>query len=164
MALAENAIAFTLLYDGVPILYAGQEQHYSGTNDPYNREATWLSGYSTSSTLYGFVGKINQLRNHAIYADSSFVNYKAYSIYSDTTTIAMRKSGIVAVLSNKGANGAGYTQTIPNTGFSGSVVEILGCTTVNADSSGNISVNMSQGAARIFYSAAGLSGSGICGH
>jgi hypothetical protein len=43
--------------DGIPIIYAGQEQHYNGGNDPYNREATWLSGYNTSSVLYKLIAQ-----------------------------------------------------------------------------------------------------------
>ena len=75
-ALAKNAIAFVILSDGIPIIYAGQEQHYSGGNDPYNREATWLSGYNRQSELYQFVANMNQIRNRAIYVDSGYLTYK----------------------------------------------------------------------------------------
>lgn len=76
MALAKNAAAFVVLSDGIPIIYAGQEQHYAGTGDPYNREATWLSGYDTSSELYQLLAKTNQIRNYAIYNDGEFLGYK----------------------------------------------------------------------------------------
>lgn len=61
-ALAKNAIAFLFFSDGIPIIYAGEEQHYSGGSDPGNREATWLSGYSTSAELYKFIAKTNKIR------------------------------------------------------------------------------------------------------
>lgn len=59
--------------DGIPIIYAGQEQHYSGGSDPYNREATWLSGYSTTAELYEYIATTNQIRSLAISLDSSYV-------------------------------------------------------------------------------------------
>ncbi|KAF2496974.1 alpha-amylase [Lophium mytilinum] len=168
-SLAQNIIAYTILSDGIPIIYAGQEQHYDGGNDPYNREATWLSGYSTTSTLYKHVAKLNQIRNQAIYKDSTYLTYKNWVIYSDTTTIAMRKGydgkQIITILSNKGADGASYTQAIGTTGWSAgtSVVEVLSCTTTSVDSSGNLQVPMASGLPRVYYPSAQLSGSGICG-
>ena len=50
-SLIKNAMGFALLADGIPILYQGQEQRFSGANVPNNREALWKSGYSTSSPL-----------------------------------------------------------------------------------------------------------------
>ena len=57
MALAANIISYTLLGDGIPIIYEGQEQHYQAYGStaaaaggvPYNREAIWRSGYNTSA-------------------------------------------------------------------------------------------------------------------
>lgn len=66
--------------DGIPIIYAGQEQHYSGGSDPANREATWLSGYDTSSELYTFIAVSNAIRNHAINVDDGYVTYKVGGI------------------------------------------------------------------------------------
>jgi len=76
ISLAENAATFTIMADGIPIIYAGQEQHYSGGNDPSNREATWLSGYNTDSTLYKLIAKVNAVRSQAIYKDSGYLTYK----------------------------------------------------------------------------------------
>lgn len=75
LSLVKNALAFTILSDGIPIIYAGQEQHYSGGSDPNNREATWLSGYSRSAPLYTFIAQTNQIRNQAIYKSSNYLTY-----------------------------------------------------------------------------------------
>ena len=174
ISLAKNAIAFTILADGVPIIYEGQEQHYTGTGGggvPYNREAIWLSGYSTTATLYTWIAKLNQIRNQAIYKDGSYVTYKAYPVYSDSSTIVMRKGDtnyqIIGVFTNLGASGASYTLTLPSsdTGFtaSQSLYEIGSCTSYTTDSSGNLAVSMASGLPRIFYPTAQLQGSGICG-
>lgn len=155
MSLAKNAVAFALLADGVPIIYEGQEQHYSGGNDPYNREAIWLSNYSTIAPLYSLISSVNQMRNHAIYKDPNYPDYMAYPIYSDSSTIAMRKGfdgyQIIGVFSNLGANGSNYPLTLGETGFSsgGVVVEVLQCQAVTADSRGNIPVSMGQGLPKV---------------
>ncbi len=151
-------------------VYEGQEQHYSGGSVPLNREAIWLSGYSTTATFYTWIATINQIRNQAIYVDSTYVQYKAVPVYSDTSTIVMRKGNagaqIVGVFSNLGASGASYTLTLTSneTGFTDSqaLVEVTGCTSYTTDSSGNLAVAMAGGLPRIFYPEAHLVGSGIC--
>lgn len=73
---AKNVLSFIFLADGIPIVYAGQEQHYSGGSDPANREATWLSGYSTSSTLYQWIASTNKIRALAVSKDTSYITSK----------------------------------------------------------------------------------------
>jgi len=172
MSLAKNVIAYTVLADGVPIIYEGQEQHYSGGNDPANREAIWLSGYSTTAPLYTHIAALNQIRTLAISKNSTYLTYQNYPIYSDSNTIAMRKgfdgNQIVTVLSNRGASGSSYTLTLTNseTRYTAveNVVEVLSCTTVTVDSSGNLAVPMASGLPRVFYPATQMSGSGMCGY
>jgi alpha-amylase len=84
MSLAKNVAAFIILADGLPIIYAGQEQHYAGGNDPANREATWFSGYSTTSEIYKLIASSNAIRNHAISTDSGYLTYKVCICYEDT--------------------------------------------------------------------------------
>lgn len=38
-SLVKNAMAWSFITDGVPIIYYGQEQGYTGNGDPNNREA-----------------------------------------------------------------------------------------------------------------------------
>lgn len=170
MALAKNAIAFTMLKDGIPVVYQGQEQHYAGGDDPLDREALWLSGYSTSSTLYTWIAAVNKLRSRAISQDSGYFTYRAYPVYTDSNTIAMRKgwdgSQVVGVFTNKGASGSGsLTLTSSMTGFTAgqAVVDVMSCTSFTTDSSGSLAVTISGGLPRVFYPSAKLSGSGICG-
>lgn len=164
MSLAENIISFTILADGVPIIYQGQEQHYNalgGSNDPYNREALWFSGYNTDATLYQLVKTLNAIRTYAISADSDYLTYKNYVIYGDTSTIAMRKgydgTQVITVLSNLGASGASYTLSLGNTGWgSGTqVMELLTCTSVTVADDGTLPVPMASGLPRIYYAYSG---------
>ena len=170
ISLAKNAIAFTILMDGIPIVYYGQEQHFSGGIVPNDREALWTSDYDTSSTLYTFIAGINSIRNHAISEDDAYVTYNADVTYSDSSTIVIRKgdtgSQIVSVHSNLGASGSSYTLTLSSaeTGFTDgeSVTEILTCTAYTVGS-GGLAVSMASGLPRVFYGTSALDGSGLCG-
>lgn len=170
ISLVKNAIAFTMLADGIPIIYEGQEQHLNGGGVPNNREAVWLSGYNTSAALYSHIKALNQIRSEAVNQNSAYVTSQADVTYSDSSTIVTRKGStgfqIIGVFSNRGANGNSYTLTLPSadTGFTNNeqVIEVLSCTAYSTDSSGNLAVVMSSGLPRVFYAKANLSGSGIC--
>lgn len=169
MALTQNAIGFTMLADGMPIIYQGQEQHFSGHSNPQNRENLWSSGYSTTSTLYSYITTLNQVRSHAISQDTGYLTYNNYPVYSDSNNIVMRKgstgSQVLSVFTNKGASGSGsFTLTSSASGLTSgqSVTELLSCTTYNTDSSGNLAITVTNGAPQIFYPSSKVSGSGLC--
>ncbi|RDW88123.1 hypothetical protein BP6252_00155 [Coleophoma cylindrospora] len=171
ISLTKNAIAFTMLQDGIPITYYGQEQHYSGGAVPADREALWSSSYDTSATLYTWITALNEIRTHAISKQAAYLTYKAYPVYSDSSTIVMRKGNqgyqTIGVFTNLGASGSSYTLTLTpsETGFTASqaLVEVMSCTAYTTDSSGNLVVAMAGGLPRVFYPLAQLTGSGICG-
>ncbi|KAJ5689839.1 hypothetical protein N7462_004231 [Penicillium macrosclerotiorum] len=182
---AKNAISFLFFSDGIPIIYAGQEQHYSGGSDPANREATWLSGYSTTAELYTFIASANKIRALAVSSDSSYLTsqvgypFSLYNeskltittlqnnaFYTDSHTLAMKKgtsgSQIITVLSNYGASGSSYTLTLSGSGYSSGtkLMEMFTCTSVTVDSSGAIAVSMVSGLPRVFMLAS--SASSLC--
>jgi alpha-amylase len=165
-----NLVVGEIFHADIPQVYYGQEQHFSGGAVPNDREALWLSGYPTTSTLYAWISSLNQIRNQAIYKDSGYVLYKAYPVYSDSSTIVMRKGDtgyqIIGVFTNLGVSGPSYTLALSSneTGFteSQSLVEVMSCTSYITDSSGNLAVAMAGGLPRIFYPTAQLTGSGIC--
>ena len=147
----KNVIAFTLLADGIPSIYEGQEQHYSGGNDPNNREAIWSSGYSTKSTLYGFIGSVNQIRNYEIYKYADYLTERASVIYSDSHNIAMRKGRIVSIYSNQGVDSTRYNLSLSNTNYvaNQSLVEILTCGNVTTNANGDLPVIIEQGVPKV---------------
>ncbi|KAH6649949.1 glycoside hydrolase superfamily [Chaetomium tenue] len=168
-ALVKNAIAFTMLKDGIPIIYQGQEQHYSGSGTPHNREALWSSGYSETSELYAWIAKLNQIRSQAISQDDGYLSYKSNPIYSDSHTIAMRKgqpgAQVVGIFTNVGASSSAEA-TLPSsaTGFEAgqALVDVMGCTEHTTDSEGGITVTLAGGLPVVLYPKSGLSGSGVC--
>ncbi|KAJ0109974.1 hypothetical protein J7T55_014776 [Diaporthe amygdali] len=142
IALTKNALAFTLLFDGIPIIYQGQEQHFSGQNDPYNRERLWTSGYNEDSELYRWITRLNAARALAIDTDPSFVSSQADTVWpppapsagnatsgsngttngtsSSTSTtvltnhhIAIKKGSIISVLTNVGVGGENLDVVLP---------------------------------------------------
>ncbi|EED14962.1 alpha-amylase, putative [Talaromyces stipitatus ATCC 10500] len=165
-ALAKNALAFTILSDGIPIIYSGQEQHYSGGSVPLNREATWLSGFDTTAELYQFIAKLNKIRNYAIQLDKGYTTYKANPIYQDTNNLAIRKgtngSQVITVLSNSGADASSYSLAISGTNYTaGTVVtELISCTNITVSDSGDVSVPMASGLPSVLYPASKLNKDG----
>ncbi|KGO56903.1 Alpha-amylase, fungi [Penicillium expansum] len=168
IALAKNAATFTIMADGIPIVYAGQEQHYSGGEDPANREALWLSGYNTDSELYKLIATANGARNQAIAKSTNYTIYQNYPIYKDDSTIAMRKGydggQTITILTNLGAGGKEYSVSIPGTGFAAGakLTEVVSCASVTAGESGEVSVPMAGGAPRILVPTSLLEGSTLC--
>ncbi|GIJ99501.1 hypothetical protein Aspvir_001633 [Aspergillus viridinutans] len=167
---AKNVISFMFFSDGIPIVYAGQEQHYSGGADPANREAVWLSGYSTSATLYSWIASTNKIRKLAISKDSAYITSKNNPFYYDSNTLAMRKgstagSQVITVLSNKGFSGSSYTLSLSGTGYSAgtTLVEMYTCTSLTVDLSGNLAVPMASGLPLVLVPSSWVSGSGLCG-
>ncbi|KAK4161957.1 family 13 putative glycoside hydrolase [Cladorrhinum sp. PSN259] len=169
MALAKNGIAFTMLKDGIPIIYAGQEHQYAGGGVPNNREAVWFSGFSTNSELYKWISKVNQIRSRAISEDPSYLTYSAWPIYSDSRSVAIRKGHdgyqVISVYTNAGSSSSVSVTLSPSaTGFKANqrLVDTISCNTFTADSSGSISVTLDGGVPRVIYPLDRLSGSGIC--
>ena len=168
-ALNKNAIAFTVLQDGIPIILQGAEQYYSG-NDQTGRAAIWPSGFSTSTEWYSLIAKLNQVRNQAIFKSSSYITYQAWSPYKDSSTLVMRKGSdgnqIISVLSKTGESAADKTVLLDKstTGFKANeeILEILGCTTTTTDDSGSLSVTIRGGQPLVYYPKSQAEGSDIC--
>lgn len=168
MSAAMNVITFTMLTDGIPIIYEGQEQHYEsegGSGVPWNREAIWYSDYNTDAPLYQLVKTLNAARKMAINGDDAYLAYMNYPIYTDDNTIATKKGNMVMVMSNLGTSGGSYTLTFNSAGYNSGeqLTELLTCDTLTVDSNGDINVPMDQGLPRIYYPSSDLGGSGLCG-
>jgi alpha-amylase len=60
-----NALAFVLFTRGVPIIYYGTEQGFSGGNDPYCREPLW-NNFKRDHMLYKYLATLVNFRNKVI--------------------------------------------------------------------------------------------------
>ncbi|KAJ0418766.1 glycoside hydrolase superfamily [Aspergillus carlsbadensis] len=169
MSQAKSVLAFLFLTDGIPIVYAGQEQHYSGQNDPYNREPVWWAGYNKNAELYKFLASTNAVRKLAIQKDSNWLTARNIPFYNDAHHIAMRKgsggSQVLTLLTNYLDNTAAYTFDLYNHGYSNgaNLVELYTCISVSVGSNGAIPVPMTSGLPRVLVPASWVAGSGLCG-
>ena len=170
VALAQNVVTYTILSDGIPIIYAGQEQHYSGdvNND---REATWLSGYNEQAPLVLTIKSLNGVRHAAISAAPAgeFSPSKSSFFYIDDHSLGIRKgpagSQIVYVVSNVGSE-AGQTTLDLGTahGYPAGtqLMEVLGCTLVTVGNAGDLKITVVGGVPQVLFPPAYLAGTGLC--
>ncbi|KAJ5247744.1 alpha-amylase [Penicillium chermesinum] len=169
MQLAKNVITFTLLFDGVPMIYQGQEQHFDGGTTPQNREALWTSGYNTDSELYKMIAKINRIRSHIIGLNSDYLDAQSHVIYQGSSDIAFTKGvdgrQMIMLLSSQGSKGKPYTVSLPvgyNAGTT--VTETLSCKTYTVNNLAEFVVEMDAGEPRVFFPTQFMNGSGLCGY
>ncbi|CAI6342468.1 unnamed protein product [Periconia digitata] len=159
LSLATNALALTLLWDGIPTVYAGQEQHYAGYADPDNREATWLSGYDRESELYNVVRVLNRVRSRALALDPRYATYNIWPLYSDAHTVVFRKgfpgANIVSVFSNTGSESASLSFNISSSAAGwkpgAEILEVLTCTKFVVPADGVVVVQVERGMPKVFF-------------
>lgn len=161
-------MAFTILADGIPKYYYGQEQHLQGNYSPYNRQALWENNPSTTSNLYTLTTTLNTIRNRAISIDSNYITNTSTLLHTDASTYAARKGPngvqIVSILSNQGSKGGGYTLTIDNVADPGTnMTEVVTCTSYIATGNGTVFVEMDKGEPRVLFPSFQLNDTGICG-
>ncbi|EJT98061.1 alpha-amylase [Dacryopinax primogenitus] len=153
--LIKNAIAYTFIGDGLPIVYEGQEQEYSGGAVPNNREAIWLSAYEQDKPLFKHITSLNMARQAAMNGSSSFLSTHMKVLSTSAHSIALAKYPMLASLTNIGQGSQGQVSVSVGslgTGYSANsqLVEVLSCTEVNVDGSGNLAFTTQQGAPAVF--------------
>jgi alpha-amylase len=57
-----NALTLLFTEDGIPCVYYGTEQDFTGGNDPANREDLWSSGYETGGDTFRHIAMLSHLR------------------------------------------------------------------------------------------------------
>ncbi|KKY18925.1 putative glycoside hydrolase family 13 protein [Phaeomoniella chlamydospora] len=169
ITLAKNVLAYVILSDGIPTIYQGQEQHYTGDDSPENRKELWSSGYDTSALLFNVTATLNRLRNHAINTDENYVTTLSEELYLDNSTYCTRKGSddkqVVACFSNQGSTGGDYQLIVPGAFEEGTeVVEIFSCNKTTASAGGNITAAMGKGEPMAWYSTVNMKGTGLCNY
>ncbi|KAL9108899.1 MAG: hypothetical protein Q9227_006430 [Pyrenula ochraceoflavens] len=174
MSLIRNAILTTLMMDGPPIIYQGQEWALASTGDPTNREAIWLQpgAYAGTGVLHGWISQINQIRNFlTAVSGGQWGLYANNPIYVDNNNLVLRKgydeSQSITIVTNQAENG-GKVQiglSSNDTGWSAGedVYELIGCGGVTVGSNGTFIATVQGGVGQIWVAKSLASGSGICG-
>ncbi|KAH9922384.1 glycoside hydrolase superfamily [Fomitopsis serialis] len=133
--------------DGVPILYYGQEQGYAGGDDPYNREALWLSGYEEDKPLVMHVRVLNAARKAAIaWNNASFLSTPLDFPVASTSQLAVSKSPLLALLANTGQSSS-PSWSVPSTNYTKGeeLIDVLSCVTTKVGSAGAVAWTGSSG-------------------
>lgn len=103
--LTYNAMVVQFIFEGIPVIYMGQEQEISfGHHDPENRNALWPYNY-TNTTTYQRMGRLNEIRtalinNNTQYDGVSYMDSRSEIIASSDYDVAIRKGPLLAVLTN----------------------------------------------------------------
>lgn len=149
-----NALAFTFVNDGIPIVYYGQEQAFTGQIDSYNREALWISDYDTRNPYYTTIASLNAVRKNAIATDtSSFVLRQTDVLTHGTDHLVLKKGDLLSILFNDGVWGSNDTISIANSGYPANtaLIEIMSHNITWTDGQGSLSLPRHSGAPMIFW-------------
>lgn len=104
-----NALVYLMFSDGIPILYMGTEQNFTGNpnvrygaSDPWNREPLWRSNYDRTKWLFKNISQLNQIRLliKQQYGEEFFLSHQQ-TISVDDETYVYLKGSIVVVVSNQ---------------------------------------------------------------
>lgn len=159
-----NAMVFNWMSDGIPIMYYGQEQGFSGNADPYNREPLWTSKYENSST-YQFVTKLNTLRNFLVSSTDNWLNSTTEVLTTTDYGLAIMKGPVISIMTNIGSPPQNLSLPV-YTPYAGNLptTDILTCTQHVVGSNGTVEVEYSKGGVpTILVPTSILENSGICG-
>jgi len=149
--LFQNALAYVILGQGIPIVYYGSEQGFAGGNDPNNREVLWPTGFNTNTVLYQHIKTLVQVRKHA-----QVWNFPQVQRYSDNNFYAFTRGNTFVALTNGGTSQATLSRTITYHPYSNGqklcnvFYNTTDCVTV---SGGQFSVVLNQGEAKVFLPA-----------
>ncbi|KAI7202314.1 alpha-amylase [Hortaea werneckii] len=168
-SLAENIIAFTIMADGIPVIFQGQEQRQNGSSKwTDNRAPLWEARFDTSAPLYKLIAVLNRSRKHVLTRNRDFSEHSSEVIYQDSHSFALRKGvpgdQVITILTNSGQDSGRNVIELTNHGYppGSSVVELLTCTNLVVDDRGLLEVTLFAGKPGIIYSAGSLVGSGLC--
>nr|WVH01977.1 alpha-amylase [Naematelia aurantialba] len=172
--LAYNAMVAQFIFDGIPVVYYGQEQDFSdGAADPYNRQALWPSEYANTST-YNRIAKLNAIRqavisNATTFDGKTFLDSPAKILANTSTDVAIRKGPLLAVLTNRGSPNVSAAFGVTNTGWASqtNVIDVLSCKIFAVGTEESLSVSYADpgygGMPYVFISQTDAAAIKICG-
>lgn len=105
--LYRNAILYVLMGQGIPIIYYGTEQGFSGGSDPQCREALWPTAFNEGGSLYAFIGEVNKLRQQEQVWEAGQTQR-----YADDNFYAFTRGTTFVALTNVGSQGQQVTRKI----------------------------------------------------
>jgi alpha-amylase len=112
VAALHNALSLLYTEDGIPNLYYGTEQDFSGGNDPANREVLWTTGFPTQGATFQHIAKLARIRK----AYTALRRGDTKVVWSTNDAGTQDDAGIFAFERAGGDAGAGpYALVVQNT-------------------------------------------------
>ncbi|KAJ3574561.1 hypothetical protein NP233_g1694 [Leucocoprinus birnbaumii] len=159
-----NAMVLNWFTDGIPIVYYGQEQSFSGNADPWNREPLWPPGYQETDA-YRFITALNQFRNFL--GKTDWLTQETQILAANPSAIAFMKGQVITIATNIGSppqNGTHISFSSPYRSAT-AMINILTCQQWIVGSEGYLDAEYTKGGVPIVLTPAkSLSGSGLCGN
>lgn len=143
-----NAMTFTFMSDGIPIVYYGQEQHFSGSGDPYNREPLWPSGYQQTDA-YTIIQQLNAARNFLVSnaSQTNWLTSETEILTQSPHGIAIMKGPVITILTNIGSPAQNGTNIAVVTPYDSETAffDIFDCDQWVVGSGGSLDVEYTKG-------------------
>ncbi|TFK42785.1 glycoside hydrolase family 13 protein [Crucibulum laeve] len=159
-----NAMTVNFMTDGIPVVYYGQEQLFSGGGDPYNREALWPSSYE-KTYAYGLMSTLNQLRNF-LANTTDWLKQETNVLTTSPYGMGIMKGSVISIVTNIGSPPQNGTHIAVATPFDPStpMTNILTCQQWAVGSQGMVEAQYTAGGVPVIIIPSDhLAGSGICG-
>jgi len=93
-----NVLTWVICAEGIPILYYGTEQGYSGGHNPYCREALWDSDYQQETSWQGFYPFLQRLLKFR--QASKFYLFPHNELYAGPDMYVFARGSVVIALTN----------------------------------------------------------------
>jgi alpha-amylase len=148
-----NAATFLMFASGIPVVYYGFEQRFTGAGDPDNREPLWTSGYNLKAGMYGYIGQLHQYRDIAssVTGKADYFASNAKVLGTSAQYLAMARGSVVVVVSNVGAQGTADGFNVSGSQFSAGdeIVDLVSCATTTVGDGGAFTSAANNGEARV---------------
>eukprot|EP00466_Bigelowiella_natans_P000672 jgi/Bigna1/85018/estExt_fgenesh1_pg.C_10614 len=109
-----SAVVLSMMIDGIPIVYYGTAQMFSGGNDPQNREIFWNTQFNNSTELYKKIKALNAVRKEDVFDLGS----PATELSVQSSFYAFSRGKVLVALTNVGEGGDTQTYTLNQHPFS----------------------------------------------
>jgi len=110
----KNALMHVLFSSGIPIIYYGSEQGFSGGSDPANREILWISNFDRTGDLYQFIKSVVGIRKQY---SAWMLPYPKWYWVDAQVGVFSRGTGMLVATTNVGKSGSDQTRHVPLAGF-----------------------------------------------
>lgn len=105
-----NALTFIFTAQGIPCVYYGTEQEFSGGNDPANREDLWPTKFVTTSSTFQHIQKLADIRKKSVAIRKGEIKV----VWSTTDVDDEQDAGILAYERAGGDAGGDYALVVFN--------------------------------------------------